>query len=137
LESNLEILKILNNVFIYYYFKLSFIFEKINLLQNINDLKVLLLEEDYYVQTDAIHTFRKLSEKITSHFETISLSVNIDKPYQLLSNIYYSSPDLYYDATWDSQFHNTGLSLSRAQWQMIKTCSNVINMFRIILNLIS
>jgi hypothetical protein len=92
----------------------------------LKDLKILLLEEDYYVQKDAIYTLRKLSEKISSHFEVVSLSVNLDKPKQYLSYLYSFSPNLYYDAFWDSQYHNTGLVLSRAQWNIIKSCSQVI-----------
>ncbi len=57
----------------HWFWKMSYVFEKLNATGELNDLQVLLLEEDHYLMPDAIHILRKLSEKILSDIDVVSL----------------------------------------------------------------
>ena len=91
-----------------------------NETKNIDNLQILLLEDDYYLFPDAIHTLRKLSEKISNDYNVISLGFN--QKYKYVET--YLS-ELYFIANFNSGYHNTGLVLNRFQWKMIKDCIDV------------
>ena len=48
---------------------MAFVFEKLKVTKQLNNLQILLLEEDYYLFPDSIHVLRKLSEKILSDID--------------------------------------------------------------------
>lgn len=93
-----------------------------NETRDLENLQVLLLEEDYFLFPDAIHTLRKLSEKCLSDIDVVSLAV-FDKQKQ---NLDIKFVKRYSKAIWHSSASNTGLMIGRAQWKMIKDCLNVI-----------
>lgn len=95
-----------------------------NETRNLNNLQVLLLEEDYFLFPDAIHVLRKLSEKILSDIDVVSLAL-FDK---LKQNLVMKNFNKYSKAIWHTSSHNTGLMIGRAQWKMIKDCLNVIHL---------
>lgn len=54
--------------------KISYVFEKLNATSRLADMQVLLLEEDHFMMPDAIHVLRKLSTKILSEIDVVSLA---------------------------------------------------------------
>lgn len=100
--------------------KLGYVFEKVTDLKNIKDLQVLLLEEDYYLMPDAIHVLRKLSEKIKSDIDVVSLAHIV----KLQQDLTFKKLNKYAKAIWHTNHHNTGLMLGRTQWIMFKDCLN-------------
>lgn len=104
----------------HWFWKLGYTFEQLNETRDLNNLHVLLLEEDYFLFPDAIHTLRKLSERILSDIDVVSLAV-FEKNKQ---NLDMKNFNRYSKAIWHSSTHNTGLMLSRAQWKMLKDCLN-------------
>jgi len=68
----------------HWFWKLGFVFEKLAVVKEIENLQILLLEEDYYLMPDSIHVLRKLSEKILSDIDVVSLA-HIEKLVQNLS----------------------------------------------------
>ena len=85
------------------------------------DLHVLLLEDDYYLLPDTIHVLRKLSDLRLSDIDVVSLGV-FEKRHK--QNTDMNSLNIYAKSIWYSSNHNTGLLLSRTQWNMLKACSN-------------
>ncbi len=53
---------IINNFF-FNIFKLSFVFDEMNLFQTVKSLNVILLEEDQYLVPDALHVLKLLKQK--------------------------------------------------------------------------
>jgi len=104
----------------HWFWKLSFVFEKLKFTKNLDDLQILLLEEDYFLMPDSIHVLRKLSEKILSDIDVVSLAY-IEK---LVQNLEFKKTKKYSKGIWHSSHHNTGLMLGRTQWNMLKNCLN-------------
>lgn len=104
----------------HWFWKLSFVFEKLEFVNRLKNLQILLLEEDHYLMPDAIHVLRKLSENILSDIDVVSLA-HIEK---LQQNLAFQKLDKYAKAIWHTSHHNTGLMLGRAQWNMLKDCLN-------------
>ncbi|CAF0703818.1 unnamed protein product [Brachionus calyciflorus] len=104
----------------HWFWKLSFIFEKLNETRLLENLHVLILEEDYYLLPDSIHALRKLSEIILSDIDVVSLAI-FERNKQ---NLEMKNLNKFGKAYWHTTSHNTGLMLSRTQWKMIKDCSN-------------
>lgn len=104
---------------------MAFVFEKLKVTKQLNNLQILLLEEDYYLFPDSIHVLRKLSEKILSDIDVVSLAV-FEK---LKQNLNMKNFNKYSKAYWHSQSHNTGLMIGRKQWQMVKECLSVSRLY--------
>jgi alpha-1,6-mannosyl-glycoprotein beta-1,2-N-acetylglucosaminyltransferase len=96
------------------------VFEQLNETRDMKNLHVLLLEEDHFLFPDSIHVLRKLSEKILSDIDVVSLA-HFEK---LKQNLDPARLNRYSKAIWHTSMHNTGLLLSRRQFKQIKDCSN-------------
>ncbi len=53
----------IKNKFFFNIFKLSFVFDEMNLFQTVKSLNVILLEEDQYLVPDALHVLKLLKQK--------------------------------------------------------------------------
>lgn len=104
----------------HWFWKISFVFEKLIQTKDLENLKVLLLEEDYYLMPDSLYVIEKLSEKIQSDVDVVSLAY-LNK---LVQNLEFKNLNLYNKGMWLTSHHNTGLILARTQWKMIKNCLN-------------
>lgn len=104
----------------HWFWKISYVFERLKVTKNLENLQILLLEEDHYLMPDSIYMLRKLSEKILSDIDVVSLA-HIDK---LVQDLKFDKIDMYAKAIWHTSHHNTGLMLGRVQWRMLKDCSN-------------
>ncbi|RMZ97683.1 alpha-1-6-mannosyl-glyco 2-beta-N-acetylglucosaminyltransferase [Brachionus plicatilis] len=104
----------------HWFWKLAFIFDRLNETKLLDNLHILMLEEDHYLLPDSIHVLHKLSEKILSDIDVVSLAI-FDRSKQ---NLEMNNLKKYAKGYWHSSKHNTGLMLSRTQWKMIKDCSN-------------
>ena len=51
------------NKFFFNIFKLSFVFDEMNLFQTVKSLNVILLEEDQYLVPDALYVLKLLKQK--------------------------------------------------------------------------
>lgn len=74
----------------HWFWKLGFVFEELGAVREIDNLQILLLEEDHYLMPDAIHVLRKLSEKILSDIDVVSLA-HIEK---LVQNLDFDKLDM-------------------------------------------
>lgn len=104
----------------HWFWKISYVFEKLNATSQLDDMQVLLLEEDHFMMPDAIHVLRKLSAKILSEIDVVSLAY-LNK---LVQNLNFDKLNKYAKAIWHTSHHNTGLMIGKSQWNMIKDCLN-------------